>query len=171
MDEEINQERPNIAEMPPITQQPMTYYNPNTAPPIQGNLPPVHHQVQPPHVMPPQPTPLINGSVHPEELNVIPGNESILTMNNIKWPHSGQQLVPSAQGQGLGAPLAGLPQQPPMSNAIPLEEPQPAQPTIDETASTEPGPNENTYADIPPQVETEQPDIISETRKYFSFYI
>lgn len=76
VDDEINQERerPTLGDMPPISQQPMQYYNPNTAPPIQATLPPVHHQVQPPpHVMPPQPTPVINGSVHPEELNVIPG--------------------------------------------------------------------------------------------------
>lgn len=74
VDDEINQERPNLGELPPIAQQPIQYYSPN-APPIQGNLAPVHHQVQPPpHVMPPQPAPVINGSVHPEELNVIQGN-------------------------------------------------------------------------------------------------
>lgn len=168
MDEEINQERPNIGDMPPITQQPMPYYNPNTAPPIQGNLPPVHHQVQPPHVMPPQPTPVINGSVHPEELNVIPGSIYIFAFPKInsKWPHLGPQLVSPAQGQGLGAPLAGMPQQPPMSNAIPLEDPQPPQPTIDDTVSTEPGPIENTFVEIPSQVEAEQSDIILETRKF-----
>lgn len=64
--------------MPQISQQPMPYYSPNAAPPMQGNLPPVpHHQVQPPpHVLAPQPTPTLNGAVHPEDLNVISGKKN-----------------------------------------------------------------------------------------------
>lgn len=90
---------------------------------------------------------------------------NILDFILLKFIKLGPQLVSAGQGQGLGTPLAGLTQQPPMSNAIPLEEPQPNQPVIDDSVNNEPVPTENSFSEIPAQLDTEQPDIISDTRK------
>lgn len=71
------QERPIMNEVSPVNQQPISYYNP-TAAPIQPNMAPVtHHHGQPPtnlaHVIPPQPVAAVNGTLHPEDMNVISG--------------------------------------------------------------------------------------------------
>lgn len=65
--------------MQPITQQPMAYYNPSNAP-LPTNMPAVpHHHTQPPppHVLNSQQVPTVNGSVHPDEMNVLPGRVPI----------------------------------------------------------------------------------------------
>lgn len=65
-------------------QQPMAYYNPNAAAaaaaPLQANLqqvppPPHHHSQPPPHVLntPAAAVPAVNGAVHPDDINVLPG--------------------------------------------------------------------------------------------------
>ena len=76
VEDEINQERPAMAEIQQITQQPMPFFNSNP-PPIQSNLPPMsHHHAQPqPLVMAPQPqsnpVPTVNGAIHPDDLNIM----------------------------------------------------------------------------------------------------
>lgn len=58
-----------------LNQQPMAYYNPNAAP-IQANLPqvpPHHHNQPPPHVLNTPAVPTVNGAVHPDDINVLPG--------------------------------------------------------------------------------------------------
>lgn len=74
IEDDLVQDRPVLSEVSSqIAQQPIPYYNPNTAP-LQPNLAPVHH-AQPPtslaHVLPAQPVAAINGTLHPDDMNVI----------------------------------------------------------------------------------------------------
>lgn len=72
-----------LNDVPQISQQPMAYYNPNAAP-IQANMPPVpphHHSQPPPHVLSSAAVPAVNGAVHPDDINVLPGNISIFKMH------------------------------------------------------------------------------------------
>ncbi|KAG5882906.1 hypothetical protein JTB14_020174 [Gonioctena quinquepunctata] len=110
----------------PIINQPAVqpYYNPNAGQ-IQANIPAVaiHHNQQPPppHVMNTQPVPTVNGSMHPDDINVMQGQVP--------------SHVPTAQPQGLVAPMptmqpsgivqAPLTQQTPIDELLPqaIEEP------------------------------------------------
>lgn len=71
-----------LNDVPQINQQPMAYYNPNAAP-IQANMAPVpqhhHNQPPPPHVLNTPAVPAVNGSVHPDDINVLPGMSLINT--------------------------------------------------------------------------------------------
>lgn len=76
-EEDVTPERQVLSEVQQPINQPTIpqYYNPNAAP-IQANIPqvPLHHNQQPPpHVLNPQPVPTVNGAVHPDDINVLPG--------------------------------------------------------------------------------------------------
>ncbi|KAF2897631.1 hypothetical protein ILUMI_08543 [Ignelater luminosus] len=125
IEDELVQERPVLTEVSQIAQQPIPYYNPNSAT-LQPNLTPVPpHHGQPAttlaHVLPAQPVATINGSLHPDELNAISAGQL-------------SPAVPSVQGQSLGAPIANL--QSGITSANPLttsEENRPVteEPTLD----------------------------------------
>lgn len=55
------------------------YYNPSAPTQIQPSIPPVplhHNQQPPPHVLNAQPlVATVNGAIHPEDINVMPGTE------------------------------------------------------------------------------------------------
>lgn len=75
-DEMTNPERPPLGDMQTFNQAPIPFYSPNTGPALPGTLPPVPHlhaQPPPPHVVPVQPTPTLNGAVHPDDPSVMPG--------------------------------------------------------------------------------------------------
>ncbi|KAJ8961542.1 hypothetical protein NQ318_014794, partial [Aromia moschata] len=118
-EEDVPPERQVLPEVQQPINQPTIpqYYNP-TAAPIQPNIPqvPIHHNQQPPpHVLNPQPVvPTVNGAVHPEDINVLPGQVPT--------------HVPTAQSQGLGTSMPTLQQglvQAPLNPPAPMEEPQP----------------------------------------------
>ncbi|KRT80573.1 RNA binding protein, partial [Oryctes borbonicus] len=168
VEDEINQERPTLGDMPPINQQPVPpYYSPNAAP-IQGSMPqvpPPHHHAQPPqHVLPPQPqsapVPTVNGAIHPDEMNVMPPAQVP--------PHvTSPQAAPV-----MGAPLSSL--QPTMAQiplVVPMVDERPQQPVpIDEGAGD--APIENIYPDEPiqddPQEVVQEPAAISNEPKTYA---
>ncbi|KAL3279493.1 hypothetical protein HHI36_017003 [Cryptolaemus montrouzieri] len=85
-EEEINQECPVIPEVP--QQQPvMPFFNANAAP-LQPAIQPVPHlhNQPPPHVLGPQTVPAVNGAVHPDDINMLPGQPHVIT--------AGQNLPP-----------------------------------------------------------------------------
>ncbi|KAJ8978391.1 hypothetical protein NQ317_006298 [Molorchus minor] len=86
-----------------------------------------HNQQPPPHVLNPQAVPTVNGAVHPDDINVLPGQVPT--------------HVPTAQTQGIGAPIPNLPQglvQPVLSQPVPVEEvEQHVEETVEETLEAE----------------------------------
>ncbi|XP_022907625.1 ras GTPase-activating protein-binding protein 2 [Onthophagus taurus] len=160
VEDDINQERPAlVGEMPPIAQQPIPYYTPPSAAPIQGaipQVPPHHHTQPPPHVMPPQPTPVptVNGAIHPDDLN------------NVLPPAPVAQHVASTQSAPtMAPPMAALappsmPPQPQMTvPAMSTVDDRQQQPiTIEEGAGD--GPIETIYGDEPTEAIPGEPEIV-----------
>lgn len=63
-----------MGEIQPLNQQTIPFYNSNSATAIQGSLtqvPSQHHSQTISHAMPPQPTTSLNGTLHPDDLNVL----------------------------------------------------------------------------------------------------
>ncbi|KAJ8950477.1 hypothetical protein NQ314_007864 [Rhamnusium bicolor] len=147
-EEDVTPERQVLSEVQQPINQPAIpqYYNPNAAP-IQPNIPqvPVHHNQQPPpHVLNPQPVPTVNGAIHPEDISVLPGQVPT------------HVPVPSAQTQGLGAPIPNLQQglvQAPLNVPTPIEEQQPQ--LIEEPVEE---PLETNYSE-PQEPELEQQEV------------
>ncbi|RZB41609.1 ras GTPase-activating protein-binding protein 2, partial [Asbolus verrucosus] len=118
-EDDTSQECQVLGDVQQISQAPMQYYNPTTAP-MQPNLPPVPHH-QPPHVLAPPAVPTVNGAVHPDDINVLPG----------PVPH-----VNAGQGQVLPAPITNIQPtnlvQPPLNPTAPIEESQTTEAPVEE---------------------------------------
>ncbi|EEZ98440.2 hypothetical protein TcasGA2_TC000929 [Tribolium castaneum] len=104
-EDETSQECPVLNDVQQMNQAPMNYYNPT-------NIAPVPHH-QPPHVLAPPAVPQVNGAVHPDDINVMPG----------PVPH----VNAAGQGQVLPTPITTIQPStivPPLNAAAPVEEAQ-----------------------------------------------
>ncbi|KAK9879169.1 hypothetical protein WA026_004021 [Henosepilachna vigintioctopunctata] len=125
-EEEVNQECPVIQDVP--QQQPVIPFFGVTAP-LQPGIQPVPnlHNQAPPHVLGPQPVAAVNGAVHPDDLNILPGQVPPHVIN------AAQNLAPQPLPTMQPNIVAGSP---PISmddnlNNEPVEEIQPVYEAVD----------------------------------------
>ncbi|XP_057660662.1 ras GTPase-activating protein-binding protein 2 [Diorhabda carinulata] len=143
-DEEVSTGQPIVEHQAAINQPAIApYYNPNAAQ-LPAAIPavPIHHNQQPPppHVINPPVPPTVNGSIHPEEMNVMQG--PVPSMVTVPQTQPIATQLPAMQQGIVQAPII---QQPP------IEEPQPPMEELVEE------PLDNSYSE--PQENEQEQDV------------